>query len=174
MINLLKRFTDTPLALFILAIFIFMTLEYLTSYIMEKMFNARWWDYSNFKYNLNGRICLETTIPFGLGGMLVMYLINPFFNNILSKLNHNLVIILGIILLVIFIIDFIVSFSVIGKLKGIISSKFKDDTEEMNKKVRDYLIKFSPLTKRLMESFPGIRMHMSKLKNKIESKVKKK
>ena len=174
MINLLKRFTDTPLALFILAIFIFMTLEYLTSYIMEKMFNARWWDYSNFKYNLNGRICLETTIPFGLGGMLVMYLINPFFNSILSKLNHNLVIILGAILLVIFIIDFIVSFSVIGKLKGIINSKFKDDTEEMNKKVRDYLIKLSPLTKRLMESFPGARMRMSKLKNKIESKVKKK
>ena len=103
-----------------------------------------------------------------------MYVINPFFNSILSKLNHNLVIILGAILLIIFIIYFIISFSVIGKLKGIINSKFKDDTEEMNKKVRDYLIKLSPLTKRLMESFPGVRMHMSKLKNKIESKVKKK
>lgn len=173
MINLLKRFIDTPLALFILAIFIFMTLEYLTSYIMEKLFNARWWDYSNYKYNLNGRICLETTIPFGLGGMIVMYLIQPFFRKILTKLNPNLLIVVALILLVIFLIDFIVSFSVIGKLKGIVSSKLKDDTEEMNKKVRDYLIKLSPLTKRLMESFPGIRMHISNIKNKIESKVKK-
>ena len=174
MIFLLRRFIDTPLALFILAIAIFMTLEYVTSYLMEKLFNARWWDYSNFKYNINGRICLETTIPFGLGGMLVMYVINPFITGLLSKVNHQVIIITAIILLVIFIIDVIVSFSVISKLKGIIKKKYKDDTDEMNKKVRDYLIKLSPLTKRLMESFPGIRMRLSKLKDKIESKVKKK
>ena len=89
MIFLLSRFIDTPLALFILAIFIFMTLEYLTSYFMEKLFNARWWDYSNQKFNLNGRICLETTIPFGLGGMLVMYVINPFITKLLDKIPHN-------------------------------------------------------------------------------------
>ena len=174
MIFLLRRFIDTPLALFILAIAIFMTLEYVTSYLMEKLFNARWWDYSNFKYNINGRICLETTIPFGLGGMLVMYVINPFITGLLSKVNHQVIIITAIILLVIFIIDVIVSFSVISKLKGIIKKKYKDDTDETNKKVLDYLIKLSPLTKRLMESFPGIRMRLSKLKDKIESKVKKK
>ena len=174
MIFLLKRFIDTPLALFVLATTIFMTLEYITSYLMEKLFNARWWDYSNYKYNLNGRICLETTIPFGLGGMFVMYIINPFITNLLSKVNHQVIIIVGIILLVIFLIDVIISFSVISKLKGIIKKKYKDDTDEMNKKVRDYLIKLSPLTKRLMESFPSVRMRLSKLKNTIEAKVKKK
>ena len=167
MYHLLKGYTDSPLTLFILAISIFMTLEYLTSYIMEKIFNARWWDYTDRKFNLNGRICLETTIPFGLGGLLVMYVINPFFMKILDKLSPNLVIILGIILLVIFVIDCIISFSVIGKIKKIISSKYKDDTEEVNKKVREYLIKLSPLTKRLMESFPGIRIHITKIKKRI-------
>ncbi len=174
MIFLLRRFIDTPLALFILAIAIFMTLEYFTSYLMEKIFNARWWDYSHYKYNINGRICLETTIPFGLGGMLVMYVINPLITKLLSSINHQVIIIVAIILLVIFIADVIISFSVISKLKGVIKKKYKDDTDEMNKKVRDYLIKLSPLTKRLMESFPDIRMNLSKLKNKIESKVKKK
>ena len=174
MIHLLKRFIDTPLALFILAIFIFMTLEYLTGYIMEKMFNARWWDYSNFKFNLNGRICLETTIPFGLGGMLVMYVINPFFNKMLDKLSPNLVVILGIILLILFVIDYIISFSVVSKIKNFDFSKFKDDTDEVNKKVREYLINLSPLTKRLMESFPNVRIKMRKIKNKIEKKVQKK
>ena len=177
MIFLLSRFTDTPLALFILAIFIFMTLEYLTSYLMEKLFNARWWDYTDQKFNLNGRICLETTIPFGLGGMLVMYVINPFITKMLDKIPHNIVIILGIVFLVIFIVDVILSFSVIAKIKKAISMRYKgeykDDTEEVNKKVRAYLIKLSPLTKRLMESFPNVRIKLKQIKEKTEKKLKK-
>ena len=142
MIRLLTRFIDTPLALFILAIAIFMTLEYFTSYIMEKLFNAGWWDYSNYKYNLNGRICLETTIPFGIGGMIVMYIVNPFITSLLDKVGSNTIITIGIILLVIFVIDLIVSFSVITKIKNVFSSKYKDDTEEVNNRVKQYLIKF--------------------------------
>lgn len=49
------------------------TLEYLTSYFMEKIFKARWWDYSKRKFNLNGRVCLGTLVPFGIFGMLLMY-----------------------------------------------------------------------------------------------------
>ena len=173
MIHLLSKFTDTPLAFLVLATSIFMVLEYLTSYIMEKLFNARWWDYSNRKFNLNGRICLETTIPFGLGGMLVMYVVNPFFTSILDKLNHNLIITLGVFLLIIFVIDVVVSFSVIDKIKKTISNKYHDDTEEVNKRVRDYLIKLSPLTKRLMESFPNVRIKIKNIKEKTEKKLKK-
>ena len=173
MIKLLTRFIDTPLALFILAIAIFMTLEYFTSYVMEKLFNARWWDYSNQKFNLNGRICLETTIPFGLGGMFVMYVFNPFITNLLDKVNHNVLVIIGIVLLVVFLVDFIISFSVISKIKNVFKSKFKDDTEEINNIVRQYLIKLSPLTKRIMESFPNLRIKMRKIKTTIEHKVNK-
>ena len=173
MIRLLTRFIDTPLALFILAIAIFMTLEYFTSYIMEKLFNARWWDYSNYKYNLNGRICLETTIPFGIGGMIVMYIVNPFITSLLDEVSSNTIITIGIILLVIFVIDLIVSFSVITKIKNVFSSKYKDDTEEVNNRVKQYLIKLSPLTKRLMESFPNLRIKIKNIKNKIEKTVNK-
>ena len=173
MIRLLTRFIDTPLALFILAIAIFMTLEYFTSYIMEKLFNAGWWDYSNYKYNLNGRICLETTIPFGIGGMIVMYIVNPFITSLLDKVGSNTIITIGIILLVIFVIDLIVSFSVITKIKNVFSSKYKDDTEEVNNRVKQYLIKLSPLTKRLMESFPNLGIKIKNIKNKIEKTVNK-
>ena len=54
---LLSKFTDDPLAVFALAMLLCGTLEYLTSYIMEKAFHARWWDYSAKKFNLNGRVC---------------------------------------------------------------------------------------------------------------------
>ncbi|WP_353505773.1 hypothetical protein [Thomasclavelia cocleata] len=47
---------------------------------MEKLFNARWWDYSEQLLNLNGRITLKNTIAFGLLGLLLLFFINPFFS----------------------------------------------------------------------------------------------
>ena len=50
-------------------------LEYLTSWALEKLFHAYWWDYSNMPLNINGRICLPASIFFGLGGLLVVYVL---------------------------------------------------------------------------------------------------
>ena len=60
---LLSKYYDDPIVLFFMGIAVCGILEYLTSYIMEKFFKARWWDYSKRKFNINGRICLETIIP---------------------------------------------------------------------------------------------------------------
>lgn len=60
----LSKLTEFPVGLFCSAIVICGTLEYFTSFVMEKIFNARWWDYSRKKFNINGRVCLETIIPF--------------------------------------------------------------------------------------------------------------
>ena len=174
-IYLLKDFTSKPVALFVLAMAICMALEYITSYIMEKLFNARWWDYSDKKFNINGRICLETTIPFGIGGLLVMYVINPFINKILVSLPKNTLIIISLICFILFLIDLIISFNVIMKIKNIDISKYKgifkrDDTEKINKRVREYLINHSILTKRLMLSFPNARI---RIKNTIKNGKKK-
>ena len=102
-----------------------------------------------------------------------MYVFNPFITNLLDKVNHNVLVIIGIVLLVVFLVDCIVSFSVISKIKNVFKSKFKDDTEEINNIVRQYLIKLSPLTKRIMESFPNLRIKMRKIKTTIEHKVNK-
>ena len=77
MILLLNKVTN-PVLLFVLSIIICSVGEYLTSYILEKIFNARWWDYSNMKFNLNGRICLRNCFFFGLLGFLVLNYINNF------------------------------------------------------------------------------------------------
>ena len=76
---LLNKYVDDPLVLFVMAIIICSILEYVTSYLMEKLFKARWWDYSKRRFNINGRICLETMVPFGLLALFIMYFINPFF-----------------------------------------------------------------------------------------------
>ena len=50
-------------------------LEYVTSWTLERLFHARWWDYSNMPLNLNGRICVPATLLFGVGGLLTVYVL---------------------------------------------------------------------------------------------------
>lgn len=171
-IFLLKGYTDNYLVLFILSMTVCMVVEYLTSLLMELLFNARWWDYSNRKFNINGRVCLETAIPFGLCGMLIMYVINPIFVKLLDKGSEKFIIILGIILMILFFTDLIVSFLVVLKYRKAGVENYKDDTEEMNKKVHDYLVSHSYLTKRFVESFPNAKLKVEKFKKLYEKRKK--
>lgn len=156
---LLEKFTDSPLVLFTQAMVICMALEYLTSLLMEVIFKARWWDYSSQKYNINGRVCLETAIPFGLGGLVIMYLINPIVDSILTSIPNILLIIISLVLFIMFITDFVVSTSVIYKFKNSSKNIMKDSTEEITEKVREYLTNHSVYTKRLVDAFPNVRIH---------------
>ena len=61
-----------PVVVFILSAVGACLLEYVTSWVMEQFFHARWWDYSNFRFNLNGRICLWGALIFGIGGVFIV------------------------------------------------------------------------------------------------------
>ena len=62
-------------------------LEYGTSYVLERRFNARWWDYSNFRFNINGRICILCSCCFGLGCTLTILFFNPLLRNMFDYIN---------------------------------------------------------------------------------------
>lgn len=164
-IILLNKYTNDPLVLFIMAIVICSILEYFTSYFMEKLFKARWWDYSRRKFNINGRICLETMIPFGLLGCLIMYFVNPFFVSIYSKIPSNILIIISSVLFTIFLIDNIISYTIMFKMKIPKIKISKDSTEEITEYVRSILAKRSFLYKRLMKAYPNMKI----LRNKVMS-----
>lgn len=53
-------------------------LEYLTSYLMEKLFHAVWWDYSDMPLNVHGRICLPASLGFGAAGVIIVKYVIPF------------------------------------------------------------------------------------------------
>ncbi len=164
-IILLNKYTNDPLVLFIMAIVICSILEYFTSYFMEKLFKARWWDYSRRKFNINGRICLETMIPFGLLGCLIMYFVNPFFVSIYSKIPSNILIIISSVLFTIFLTDNIISYTIMFKMKIPKIKISKDNTEEITEYVRSILAKRSFLYKRLMKAYPNMKI----LRNKVMS-----
>ncbi len=158
----LNRYANDLIALFIMGMFFCCLLEYLTSFIMEKIFKLRWWDYSHKKYNLNGRICLETGMFFGLGSVIIIRVINPVLFSLLKSLNHTVLIILGIVFISVFIIDFIVSTFTICKL-NIDTSKFtsKDSTSQIRDEVKKSLQKYRFFHKRLFGAFPNIQKNNS-------------
>ena len=167
---LLKKYTDDPIILFFMAIIICGTLEYLTSYFMEKIFKARWWDYSQKKFNINGRVCLNTIVPFGLLGLFIMYISNPFFISKIQQLPEMWLNILFWTLLVIYIVDNIVSGIVIRYVKKTekIVGKDLDNTEEITKKVKEVLQNKSMLHRRLLNAYPSLEAVKIKIKEKKE------
>ena len=167
---LLKRYTNDPITLFIMAILVCGTLEYLTSYFMEKIYHARWWDYSQRKFNINGRVCLNTIIPFGLLGMFIMYVSNPF---LLEKINALPEVALNILfwtLLAIYLVDNIVSGKVIGYVGKTTKQVGKelDNTEEITNKVKEILLGKSVVYRRLINAYPRIQSIKVKFKEKKE------
>ena len=171
---LLTKYTNDPFVLFVMAILICGILEYLTSYFMEKIYKARWWDYSEKKFNINGRVCLETIIPFGILGLLIMYILNPFFLNQIGKLPQMWLNILFWSLLAIYLCDNIISAKVIGSVKKTEKGfeRNSDNTEEITDKVKEILRNKSILHRRLMDAYPKIQAVKFKIKEKKE-KIKK-
>ena len=154
----LTPFNEHPIGLFILAMVLCGSLEYATSFIMEKAFNARWWDYSNMRFNINGRICLETLVPFGIAGLLIIYVFNPFLISMIGLMGENVLNITSIAILVIFVADVIVSSKIIYNFKKtnkeVSQQDSKDSTEIISEKVREILRNKSFLNRRLIEAFP--------------------
>ena len=162
---LLTKYQSDPIVLFCMAVIVCSILEYLTSYIMEKIFKTRWWDYSNKKFNINGRICLSNLIVFGIMGLVMVYLINPFLIGILNKIVPILLKCVVSILMVLFVIDFFVSFSVTSKIKNVGKVVFKDSTEEINAKVKEILLSKGKLTRRVIKAFPNFDIRFKQKKN---------
>lgn len=155
---LLKRYLDMPLVLFIMSIIICSLLEYFTSYYMEKLFKTRWWDYSNRKFNINGRVCLFNMICFGILSLVIMYGVNPFLLDIIHKIDPMVLKTVVSILMTIFLIDLGISTKIIYNFKGISKNVLTDATEEVNKKVKEVILSKGVLLRRIAQSYPNFKI----------------
>lgn len=102
----LKRFKERPTVVFVLSLLVCTLLEYFTSYFLEVTQGMRWWDYSNYLININGRVCLEGAIIFGLAGCLVIYVAEPFFMKLFNKVPLKIKVCITVIFIVLFLFDF--------------------------------------------------------------------
>lgn len=160
-IIVLKPYHHDYFVLFIMSILVCSTIEYITSYLMEKFFKARWWDYSHIPFNLNGRICLAFSLFFGFMGSLIV-LINNHLYSFLNNVPLILTIIVFSLLALIFLTDLIISFNIVNKIKLSANNLRKDYSEEITEKVKQALENNSFLIKRLLKAFPDIKISQKK------------
>ena len=109
-LTVLNRFRKNPALEFGAAIVLCGFLEYMTSLVMEIVTGGtKWWDYSGYFLNLNGRICAEGLLVFGIGGLAIVYIIAPVIDDLTGRLNERKVMAVCTVLLVLFLADAVYS-----------------------------------------------------------------
>lgn len=105
----LAKWRRSPVAEALLTIVLCGFVEYMTSFYLEVTKGMRWWDYTGYFLNLNGRICGEGLIVFAIGGMAAVYLLVPLIDSTLSHFNTKAVMAVCIALVIAFGADMIYS-----------------------------------------------------------------
>lgn len=93
-----RKFFDQPVLTFFLTMTGASVVEYFTSWYIEATKGVRYWDYSNYPLNINGRICLEGSVVFGLGGCAVIYFAAPLLAKYYEKIKRYITISLCVVL----------------------------------------------------------------------------
>lgn len=94
----LEPLRENTLLLFLGSVVLTSVLEWLTGFVLERIFHQRWWDYSNEPFNLGGYICLRFSIAWGLACLLVVDVIHPTIHWLITLIPHTL----GLVLLAVF------------------------------------------------------------------------
>ena len=91
--------------IFLVAFLGSIVLEYVTSWALEKLFHAYWWDYHDKPLNINGRVCFPYSVGFGIAGLLVIYYIAPFTKWLTHWMNPIMYELFGLIFMALVAID---------------------------------------------------------------------
>ena len=174
----LSSFKENALIVFILGVLITSVLEYYTSYIFEKIFGNKWWDYSYRPDNINGRICVGNSLYFGLGIILVVYLLDPSLKGIIINIPNNILIIFTSIILILFVIDIIWSVIIAYNLRTRLimaeelkSAKIKIIPKLFINKHNDALAKIKFKSNRLIKNYPNLASDLRKELDSVRKMV---
>ena len=105
--------------------------EYFGGWALEMIFDKKWWDYSGYFFNIDGRVCAEGLFVFGAAGMAFIYVLAPLLDNMIRKARQKILIPVEAVLLVFFIIDVIYSAFVPNTGDGITGNFDKGDQGPM-------------------------------------------
>lgn len=86
---------DGNIKLFLAAMVLTCSLEYAVSWILERMFGKRWWDYTGWPLSINGRVCLIGGLAFGTLAVLFVNYFEPFTAELMMSLNERTVVMLA-------------------------------------------------------------------------------
>lgn len=189
-VTMLKPLEGNIWLLFLSTVIITTVVEYITSLFLEKIFDSKWWDYSNNKFNIKGRICLSFSLLWGLAGLIIYKVVNPPVLKLISMAPERIAISIGYIVISIFILD--ISMTVIS-LAGLhrylvkiqdLASKAKSLTDSRLERIvnmKEFLETYGDLElklklnqRRLLKSFPDFKKNrFGKLIKEIKCEIDK-
>lgn len=153
---------------FLIAFVLCGLLEYMTSYLLEKYFHARWWDYTRRPMNLNGRVWIGNLILFGIGGVLILKVFNPRLFALAVHMEPRLFAAILTALSILFVADGITSYFIMNLLKQGVEKSRADKSEEIAAEVRYLLENRSVFHKRIMDAYPELTFRTEKVKARLE------
>lgn len=133
--SVLEPLSNTWIPLFFLSLLVTSALEYVTSWILEKLFDTKWWDYSHYKFHIKGRVCLLNSTLFGLLGMLASHFVHPFLMKLILRIKEPTVMYIASALAVIFTVDL---FFTVRKLINF--STYLAKLEEFNETLKTHFV----------------------------------
>ena len=156
-----------PVMTFALSFLICGLVEYLTSLILEKIFHARWWDYSQKPMNLHGRVWIGNLLLFGAAGVAIIHILNPLLYKLFDLVPQGTRAVIAGVLLAILAADFVVSYFVLKLVKVGVDSSEADNTEEISKEVRQLLTNKSYFYKRFADAYPEVVFKTERVQKRI-------
>lgn len=126
-------FKDNIILLFIASTVLTSVIEYVTSYVLEKLFNSKWWDYTEDPFNINGRICLPFSLMWGAACVLIIKIVQPIFEFLIEFIPNSVLFYSLSILIVYFICDFVLTIISLIQLNKILSQMLTSYDELMGK-----------------------------------------
>ncbi|TCK93452.1 putative membrane protein [Natranaerovirga hydrolytica] len=148
----------------IAAILLATVLEYITGYLLEKLFDCKWWDYSERFLNVNGRICLLYSMFWGFLSFILITVVHPVTINFVNDINFYIKLSLMFVIIIYFAIDTINSVSEIIDLKKVVLSHYENPLYNFTEQISRY--------KRIFQAFPRIHFfNVGKLNQEIKGCV---
>ena len=131
-------------------------LEYAVSYYLEKKFHARWWDYSTKPMNLHGRIWIGNLFLFGIGGTLVIEVINPIMYSLFDRSPERSLYALSSLIVFVMSADYLTSHFVMKFVKSSVENSEADNTESISKEIKLLMSNKSILYRRIADAYPDV------------------
>ena len=151
--------------IFVVAVVVLTFWEYIVGVFLEKAFKTKYWDYSDHKFNFQGRICLTNSIAWGFLWIGFIEYIHPFVSSLIEKVDYNVYHIVIYVTFAILIIDTIVSIIKIVNIKSALE-KVEKLNEEIKKKVKDLKEKGKKKTEEIQQNTDNIEIDVKKLENR--------
>ena len=104
-IVVLTPLKENLLILYIGSVILTSVIEYITGYLLEKVFHNKWWDYSDKPYNIKGYICLKFSLFWGFACTFIVLILHPIIYGIIKIVSFLIGVIILTVVLVFFAID---------------------------------------------------------------------